>query len=168
MADEIIAARVRELFHYDEKTGVFTRKVRLAQRHKAGDRADFLITKGNNAGYRRISFDSKRYMAHRVAWLYVHGCWPQYDIDHVNGIKGDNQIINLRDVPNRINRQNLHKRHGKNTASGLLGVTPHQGKWRSRLIINGLQMELGCFETRDEAQEAYLVAKRKYHEGCTI
>jgi hypothetical protein len=169
MADEIIAARVRELFHYDPATGIFIRRIRLAQRHQAGDRADFLITKGNNTGYYRISFDSKRYMAHRVAWLYVYGEWPKQDIDHINGNPGDNRIENLRDVPNRINRQNMRRPRGP-SQSGLLGVFMHKesGKWRARIQVNMKAIHIGLFDTPEEAHEAYLKAKRKYHEGCTI
>lgn len=170
MADEIIAARVRELFHYDPDTGIFTRKVRLAQRHHAGDRGDFLITAGNNAGYRRVSFDSKRYMAHRVAWLYVHGTWPAQDIDHINGDRGDNRIANLRDVPNEINRENMRRPRGAATTSGLLGVFLHKqsGRWRARIQVKKKGIHIGMFDTPEEAHQAYLEAKRKLHEGCTI
>ena len=121
MADKIIAERVRELLKYDPETGIFTRKIRTAQRHKIGDRADFLVTSGNSEGYCRVSFDSKRYLAHRVVWLYVHGTWPELDIDHINGNKSDNRLANLREVDRSTNLQNkAHAR--KDNISGLLGV----------------------------------------------
>lgn len=168
MADEIIAARVRELLNYDPNTGVFTRRVRTAQRHQVGDRADFLITGGGQEGYYRVSFDGARYMAHRVAWLYVHGAWPTFDIDHLNGVRGDNRISNLRDVPNRVNRQNIRGPRIDNRVTGVLGVTIHQGRYRSRVQINGKAVEVGSFDTLDAARDAYLSAKRRLHEGCTI
>lgn len=168
MADEIIAARVREIFHYDAETGIFIRRIRLAQRHQVGDRADFLVTSGGLAGYLRVAFDSKRYLAHRVAWLYVHGEWPTQDIDHINGERADNRIANLRDVPNLVNRQNIRKCRADNKGSGYLGVTLHQGKWRSRLQHNGKAIELGSFDTPEKAHQAYLEGKRKHHPGCTI
>ena len=169
MADEILAARVRELFHYDPATGVFTRKVRLAQRHQAGDRGDFLVTGGGLIGYRRVSFDSNRYLAHRVAWLYVNGCWPSKDIDHINGDRGDNRIANLRDVPNSTNRENMRAPRSDN-ASGYLGVHFHKQakKWRARIQVKSRGINLGLFDTPEQAHEAYLQAKRKLHSGCTL
>ena len=167
MADEILAARVRELFHYDPLTGIFTRKVRLAQRHHVGDRADFVVTGGGLKGYRRVSFDSKRYLAHRVAWLYVHGVWPSEDIDHRDTDRGNNRIGNLRDVPNQTNRENMRKPRTDNT-SGYLGVMAHQGRWRARVHVNGRNISLGCFDTPEEAYQAYLKGKREHHGGCTL
>ena len=168
MADEIIAARVRELLHYDPNTGIFTRKVRTAQRHKVGDRADFLIVGGNAEGYCRVSFDSERYLAHRVVWLYVHGKWPELDIDHINGNKSDNRLDNLREVDRSTNLQNLHVAK-KSNKTGLLGVYLHtQGRYVARIQINGKGRYIGIFDCPKEAHEAYLVEKRKLHEGCTI
>lgn len=169
MADEIIAARVRELLHYDPATGVFTRKVRLAQRHNVGDRADFLITGGNNEGYCRVSFDSKRYLAHRVAWLYVHGSWPKLDIDHINGNKRDNRLANLREVDRSTNLENQRKPRFENTSSGFLGVTLRKKRrYVARIQVHGKNIYLGVFDSGIEAHAAYLVAKRKLHDGCTI
>ncbi|NHZ81829.1 HNH endonuclease [Massilia sp. CCM 8695] len=168
MEIETIAARVRELLHYDPSTGAFTRRVRTAQRHQVGDRADFIVTGGGLKGYCRISFDSTRYLAHRLAWLYVHGRWPEFDIDHVNGIKNDNRIANLRDIPNALNRQNIRGPRADNAISGILGVTRHKKKWRSRIQINSRTVNLGCFDSAQDAKNAYLKAKRLLHAGCTI
>lgn len=170
MADEIIAARVRELLNYDPETGIFTRKVRTAQRHQVGDRADFLVTSGGLVGYHRITFDSERFLAHRVAWLYMHGKWPEFDIDHMNGVRSENRIANLRDVTNRINRQNLRGPRVDNKVSGFLGVTwnKESSMWRARISLDGKYTHLGLFDTPALANEAYLVVKRKIHEGCTI
>lgn len=167
MADEILlAARVRELLHYDPLTGIFTRRVRTAQRHQVGDRADFLIKSGHQAGYYRVSFDSKRYLAHRVAWLYVLGVWPSDDIDHRDTDRGNNRIDNLRDVGGQMNSENIRRpRAGK---CGLLGVHAHQGRWRARLQVNKRSIDLGCFDTQEEAHQAYVEGKRKHHKGCTL
>jgi len=170
MADAILAAdRLREVVDYNPETGVFIRKVRLAQRHQVGDRADVSINTGPMAGYRRVSVDSKRFLAHRCAWLYVHGEWPNQDIDHLNGDKGDNRIANLRNVSNDVNRQNLRVARRDNK-SGFLGVHFHKetGKWRARVQFRGKTVEAGLHETPEQAHEAYLRLKRKIHEGCTI
>lgn len=162
-----LAARVRELFDYDHESGAFIRRVRLAQRHQVGDRADLLVNHGVARGYRRVAFDSQKYQAHRVAWLYVHGRWPEFQIDHINGDRGDNRIANLRDVPARVNNENQRKAYSNNRC-GLLGVFAHQGKWRSRIQTRGLSLDLGSFETPEQAHAAYLKAKRSQHEGCTL
>ena len=99
MAGDILSAeRLRAVLSYDPETGVFTRTVRLANRHQIGDRADFIITAGNQRGYYRVSLDSERHLAHRLAWLYVYGKWPELTIDHINRNPSDNRIQNLRDV----------------------------------------------------------------------
>lgn len=165
MADNSLsAARVREVLDYDPLTGVFIRKVRLAQCHQVGDRADFQVAAGHLKGYRRIGFDNQRYLAHRVAWLYVHGDWPKDDIDHINGQKGDNRISNLRDVTFAVNMQNRRKPH-KDNKSGFLGVSAHvSGTFVAK--VGGKY--IGSHATPEEAHEAYLQAKRLMHEGCTI
>jgi hypothetical protein len=165
MADaDITAARVRELLDYDPATGIFTRKVRLAQRHQVGDRADFIVTGGGLAGYYRGGIDSKRFLAHRLAWLYVNGEWPQQEIDHINGDPGDNRIANLRDVPARINAENKRGPR-KDNACGQRGVMAHQGRWRARIQVDGQTMHIGMYDTPQEAHDAYIAAKLELHEG---
>lgn len=159
--------RLKQVVSYDLETGVFTRKVRLAQCHHIGDRADFQLMSGRMVGYRRITIDNQRHLAHRLAWLYVYGRWPSANIDHMNGDRGDNRVCNLRDVAQSINLENLRRSKGGNP-SGLLGVSAHQGRWRSRITVNGENRYLGMFATVEEAHEAYLNAKRQLHKGCTI
>ena len=170
MADaNITARRLREVVSYNPETGEFTRLVRLAQRHQVGDRADFPINFGPMQGYRRLGLDSRRFLAHRLAWLYVHGEWPSMHIDHINGDKGDNRIANLRDASPRINAENKRNPRESNS-SGYLGVYQPKNyqKWIARLQVRGKGMHIGVFETPEEAHSAYLNAKRKHHEGCSI
>lgn len=164
---DLTAARLRELLHYDPETGIFTRKVRTAQRHQVGSRADFVVTGGGLEGYYRVTVDSVRYMAHRLAWFYVNGAWPAHDIDHRDTDRGNNRIDNLRDVTNQVNRENMRKAR-KDNRCGFLGVTRHQGKWAARLQLEGKTIRLGSFESPEEAHAAYVAGKRKLHEGCTL
>lgn len=161
--------RLREVLDYCPQTGAFHRKVRLAQCHRVGQRADFVVASGQLKGYRRIAIDGRRYLAHRLAWLYVHGTWPERDIDHINGDKSFNGIQNLRDVTRQVNLQNK-RRAMKNSTSGLLGAhwNTLTASWRSRIQIGKKSIHLGMFSTAKQAHEAYLAAKRKYHQGCTI
>jgi len=170
MANEpLTAARLRKVIHYAPDTGMFTRKVRLAQRHQAGDRADTEISTSSMRGYRRVSLFGQRYLAHRLAWFYVHGVWPEKHIDHINGDKGDNRISNLREADDRINMENMRKAKSSNKV-GLLGVHLHKqsGRWRARIEVRGKTLHLGLYGTPEIAHQEYLKAKRSLHEGCTI
>ncbi len=93
--------RLKELFHYDAETGIFTR-LKTAGGMVTGSIAGSL----NPMGYLRVSIDHERYLCHRLAWLYSYGSWPEHEIDHINGIRTDNRLCNLRDVPHCINQLN--------------------------------------------------------------
>lgn len=159
----LTAERLRELLDFDATTGLFSWR-----NWKAG------VRRGRPAGClckRRncviIGIDRKIYLAHRLAWLWVHGQWPCEHIDHINGNSADNRLANLRDVPRAINMQNRRKpaRHNK---SGLLGVYEHDGRWRAEVRLNGKSINIGSFGSKEEAHAAYLTAKRQLHPGCTI
>lgn len=165
MKQTLTAGRLRELLHYDPATGVFTWLVHR-QRHRAGTVAG----SPHSAGYIEIGVCGRSYLAHRLAWLYVHGEWPARDVDHRNGIKTDNRIDNLRDVTKVVNLQNRRGAAAGNV-SGLLGVSKSAakcGRWFARLQVNGRQKSLGSFDSPEAAHAAYLTAKRQLHEGCTL
>lgn len=162
--DKITAAFLRELFHYDPETGVFTRIVtRQGQGARAGDVAGTL----KPSGYLTIWICGANHMAHRLAWLYVHGTWPAHEIDHIDGNRANNAIANLRDVTRSVNHENL-RRARSDSAHGFLGVSPFFGKWKSRITVNGKFQHLGVYDTPEEAHAVYLEAKRRLHVGCTI
>jgi hypothetical protein len=163
----ITAEQVWALLDYEPSTGVFTRRVRTASRHQVGDRADFVVTGGRLRGYSRVSLMSQRFLAHRVAWLYMHGEWPSMEIDHINGDKSDNRIANLRNVSPGINSENRRKPR-VDSKTGILGVQAHQGKWATRVQVSGQSIYIGVFDTPEQAHVAYVEAKRKHHKGCTL
>ena len=158
----LTAEKLRELLDYDPATGVFIWAVRSNQNTLAGTLAG--TTKHS---YFAISISSRVYAAHRLAWLYVHGVWPTYHIDHKDGDIRNNQITNLRDVPRNVNMQNRRKAQ-INNRSGLQGAMKNGSGWMSRIAANGVIHYLGNFQTPEEAHQAYLKAKRRLHEGCTI
>jgi hypothetical protein len=129
------AARLRELLHYDPTTGVFTRR-----------------SNGRGAGYRaktsvEIRVDHQLHRAHRLAWLYMTGAWPQNHIDHIDGDQFNNRFANQ-----------------SNNRLGLQGVSAWGSRFKARLDGS----KLGAFDTPEEAHAAYLDAKRRKHEGCTL
>lgn len=158
-------ARLRELLHYDPDTGLFTWRVDRPPRAKAGDSPQ----SPTKRGYLRASIAGRLHYLHRLAWLYVHGVWPTGVIDHVNGNPSDNRIENLRDVSHAVNLQNLRKARSDST-TGLIGAQPAgaTGRYVARIYVDNRNLSLGRFDSAEEAHSAYLIAKRKLHEGCTL
>lgn len=145
-------------FFYDPSTGEFYRKTPDGLR-----RLGFV----NRDGYLVANIKRKIYLIHRIAWFYVTGEMPKNDIDHIDGDRKNNKFDNIRSVTKAVNRQNLRSAMPFNK-TGLLGVQVHHGKYRATINVAGTQIRLGRFDTKEEAHEAYLKAKRRIHVGCTI
>ena len=153
--------RLRDVLDYDPDTGIFRWRVTLCRRVRAGAIAGTL---GSN-GYRATHIDGRRHYSHRLAWLYVTGACPRDQIDHINGIRDDNRFCNLREVDNSANGQN-RARADRDSATGLLGVSPHRSRFRAQIRLNGRQRYLGTYTTAEEAHKAYVGAKLRIHAGA--
>lgn len=160
----LTAERLREVLAYCPDTGRFTWRVSGRGRFKRAGNAAGTV---NGHGYVAITIDGQVYAAHRLAWLHVHGRWPEFEIDHRNGHRADNRIANLRDVPTAVNRQNLRAAR-RDSSTGVLGVSMRGGSPIASIQVNGRQRHLGVFSTVAAAGEAYVAAKRAMHEGCTL
>lgn len=156
--------RLKQVLSYDQRTGLFTWVAPASNRTKPGTVLDHPNT---GDGYIKIGIDGARYLAHRLAWMYVYGVWPAQRIDHINGCRSDNRIENLRDVSAQENSQNMRNAM-TNTASGYLGAYKHRSKWASKIRINGKTTNLGVFDTPELANAAYISAKRIHHKTCSI
>lgn len=159
---------VKAAFTYDPETGVIFWKI-------GGDRIrgkQACVWK-NTGKYRAVPFMGLTIVAHRLAWFLHHGKWPEQVIDHINGVRSDNRIANLRDVSQSINAQNRTAIR-VNTKSGYLGVKPNRSSkknpWQAqiRFPLEDRVKYLGCFPTAEEAHAAYIAAKREIHPGSTL
>jgi hypothetical protein len=159
---DLTAERLRAVLDYDPETGVFTWK----QRRK-NCRVGAIAGSATVRGYIEIKIDGKHHLAHRLAWLHVHGTWPTNVIDHIDGNGSNNAISNLRDVTQSQNAENRKRAHANNKC-GLLGVGRSRSKWRARILLYGEELHLGTFDTPEEAHAVYLAAKRELHVGNTI
>jgi len=139
--------RLKELLSYDLDTGLFTWRISKLKVKKG------VIAGTNFSGYTRIKVDRKSYLAHRLAWLYVHGYFPEF-IDHINHERNDNRLINLREATRTDNARNVSK-HKTNT-SGVMGVSWRKdiSKWAAFIRIDNKIKHLGCFINIDDAVSA--------------
>lgn len=157
----LTAERLREVLHYSPGSGEFHWLRAKGTRAKAGDLAGYLQKPRN---YRIIQIDKTNHYAHRLAWLYVHGVWP-VQVDHVNGIKDDNRLDNLRESTQGENLQNLIRACSGNQ-SGFLGVsTLEAGAFGASICVDGKKRWLGTFATPEDAHAVYLAAKAEMHPG---
>ena len=151
----LTAERLREVLRYDPVTGVFVWLVDKTNKTRTGG----LAGDGKTADrYIRIMIDGHRYLAHRLAWLYVTGAWPVAQIDHANGASRDNRYANLREATQQQNCGNRKKTAGRPLPKGT------RAKYHKfEASIRGRY--LGMFRTADEAGAAYAdAAKRAYGE----
>jgi hypothetical protein len=146
---------------YDPATGVFVWKERTSNRVKVGAAA------GNVTpfGYMSIQLLGWAYLAHRLAWFYVHGVWPKEEVDHRDGDGINNKLSNLREANSSQNKMNRRPR--PETKVGLKGVYLHKEnppQYRARIkSADGKVHHLGLFPTAEEAHAAYAAASHKYH-----
>lgn len=143
---------LRDVLEYNPETGIFIWTVSIGKRTKRGDVAGCI----NGCGYVQITKDKKQYLGHRLAWFFTYGENPMNEIDHINGIRSDNRIVNLRDVPHRVNLQNI----ARNRMGMLPGAAQHcrTKRWLSAVTIKGKRIHLGSFGTMEEAHARYLEA----------
>ena len=148
------------IFDYDPLSGNLVRKINTRGARK-GDIAGNL----RKNGYIRVEINGKPYYSHRVIWVLHYGAIPDgMQIDHINGIRNDNTLSNLRLVKGASENHQNRKMSVTNT-TGFVGVFKEKAtkNWRARIRVKGKRISLGSFPTPEEASAAYKEAKRKYH-----
>jgi hypothetical protein len=161
-------SRLHELFEFDADASVLIWRVRPVETFAtvlasnawnarfAGAVAGYI----SRQGYRRIVIDGKRRQAHRMIWIFANGDIPDsMQIDHINGVRDDNRVANLRTVTHAENGRNSSMR--RDNTSGMLGVrwNKRDRKWRAKIVIDGQIMHLGNFDTLEAAAAARAAAE---------
>jgi hypothetical protein len=152
---------VRSQVSYDPRTGEFTWLVN--RKHmKAGMRAGCARIVRGGKPYRIIGVGGRKHLEHRLAFFTMTGEWPSFEVDHIDGNGCNNQWTNLRDVDGTTNRRN-QRRMSKNK-SGYTGVCWHTRnlKWEVKIGVNGDFINLGYFESLEDAIAARKNANQKY------
>lgn len=154
--------RLKELLHYDTKTGIFRWRVSRGGIRR-GDQAGCLYPNG----YRYIRIDRKNYRASRLAWMYVEGYMPENEVDHINRAKDDDRWVNLRHVGRQCNARNCGNRC--DNTSLVKGVHWHRRvkKWQVYIMVNYKNHYLGRYDDFDNAVCARLAAEQCLNwSGC--
>jgi hypothetical protein len=153
----------QQLLHerFEYKDGNLIWKIKSSPKTKIGDVAGNLSVRG----YVVVQINGKTYKAHRLVWIYHNGDIPAgIEIDHINEVKNDNRIDNLRLATSSQNKCNVSK--PKRNTSGFKGVTYSKAgkrKWVAQISINNKNIYLGCRDTKEAAYELYKAATIKYH-----
>jgi hypothetical protein len=157
--DQELRKIVMERLSYDSRTGLFKWKCRVATHVPKGSKAGSV----DKNGYVKIKILRRDYRAHRLAWLIVYGSFPPEQIDHINGVKHDNRIINLRSVTCLENCRN--KPLSSSNTSGYIGVSYAKTikKWVAKIGSVDKNVHLGSFENKEDAIEARRIAEINYN-----
>jgi len=149
---------LKSLLYLDEEDGCFYHRKNRAT-VKMGSIAGSL----RPDGYIQIKVKNKMYLAHRLVWLYLHGKWPDQEIDHKNGIGDDNRPSNLREASREDNLRN--RRKPKHNTSGTKGVSFNKAaqKWQAYVRVDKKMVHLGLFDTIEEAAAKRSAASRKHY-----
>lgn len=153
MTKTINQSELKESLYYNPDTGEF-------YRYSTGR----VVTAVNNTGYIHININGKKYLGHRLAFLYMTGKFPEEDVDHINGNRTDNRFSNLRVATKAQN--NLNRKLNNNSSSGVKGVTFNKklNKWLVQLQINKQKMYFGVYSDFELAELVSEEAIKKYHK----
>lgn len=148
---------LKSLLSYEPDTGLIRWIAKGKGRIKKKEAGTLL-----HSGYMGICIGAKRWQAHRIAWALYYGEWPKDQVDHINGVKTDNRICNLREATNSQNGKNL--KLSKANKTGVAGVCWSQRyqNYRSYIKVDHKQTYLGTFKDFEEAVKARYAAEAKY------
>lgn len=105
-------------------------------------------------GYLVASINRNRFFVHRAIWAIFNNKWPDNYIDHINHIRDDNRIENLRVVSAIYNSRNC--RISKNNTSGINGVTffKRDNNWRVQIMVDRKNIHIGYYDNLEDARDA--------------
>jgi len=145
---ELTVERLRERVNYDANTGIMTLKTKPIK----GGRTPIGGAMGSvhPKGYLYLNLDGRRYLVHRLVWMYVYGEWPD-SVDHINHVRSDNRLANLRNIPGHENQKNM--KLGAKNASGVPGISwsATRNKWEVYITSKRNRVSLGRFADFFEA-----------------
>lgn len=151
--------RVDYALRYEPDTGNFYWKVAFSDKTRVG-----IIAGGiNRQGYHRVRIDGHYYLGHRLAWLLIHKEWPAVEIDHINRVKNDNRLCNLREATHSQNHANTGLRSDNTTGYKGVQWDKQKQKYIAIAFKNKKRIHVGFFDDPKKAHEAYCEKSREIH-----
>tara|TARA_R110000868_G_scaffold212233_1_gene462209 strand:- start:7 stop:516 length:510 start_codon:yes stop_codon:yes gene_type:complete len=160
MTDKILTQeKLKTLLSYDPDTGILTWRKKFCRSIKVGSQ----VGTPTSEGYVAFQIGGKKFYAHRAIWFFVHGVWPPEEIDHINHVRNDNRLCNLR-LANRLENSHNTQKHEKNF-SGHKGVVWHirNKKWQVQMRFKGKAYYVGQFINLEEAIQARFQTETKLY-----
>lgn len=151
--------RLREVIEYDAITGVMVWKVDMAGRKTAGTVAGHV----SQHGYRIVQIDGQAYPAHRIAFTIYFGRSPKQFLDHINCVRDDNRIENLREADAAQNARNSQISVRNKTGIKGVSLRVKTQRWVAQIRLNRKNITLGEFKDIEDAKAAYQAASKKLH-----
>lgn len=150
-ATVITAELVRALFDYHPSSGDLVWRINLPYHP---DLQGCIAGTVTATGYMQLCINDKSYRAHRIIWLHVHGELPTGEIDHINQVKHDNRLANLR-LASRSEQQ-LNRAKPAHNTSGVKGVSFSRSKrkWIASVNVKGVTYGLYCGYSFNDACSA--------------
>lgn len=148
--------RLKELLDYDPHTGIFTHK--LSRGSLKGSQAGTAC----KLGYHRIQIDYQLHLAHRLAFLFMEGCFPKENVDHRDGNPSNNCWSNLRECTQKQNIQNSLG-SGKFYKNVYFTKGPRKKPFNVKVEVEGRPKSFGYYATPEEANEVAIILRREIH-----
>jgi hypothetical protein len=162
--EELDQEKLKSLVSYDRETGVFRWTwIEGAPLHRnrqfAGKRCGTI----DKDGYLQITLIGHKYLAHRLAFMYINGAWPDKEIDHIDGVRNNNAFSNIRMVSRHENKRNMKQYENNSTGTCGVGWHKQRNKWRAYASdVTGKLRHLGLFDCFDDAVAARNAASSEW------
>lgn len=158
-------AELDALLRYEPQTGKLIWKTNNHSKSVRPNTEAGCVNKAN--GYRTITLFGLSYPAHHVAWFLYHQKWSEYQLDHINQVRDDNRIVNLREVTIAENARNRSRRNNTETGEHGIWFDRVRNKYVAEITMNRKRVFLKRFDDPDEAvasREAKLI-ELGFHEN---
>ncbi len=152
-------AELKSYLFYDKETGIFIRIKTTSNRSKINSVAGNVCSNG----YMEVRVAGKSYLQHRLAWLYEYGVWPSKMIDHINGVRNDNRIENLREVDFRENTYNSKIRSDNKSGVRCVSWDKARNSWEVRVKIDGKLKHFGNYKYLEDAKSKAEEIRKQHH-----